>query len=547
VVFGSAHDLVASERLAVLALTAWSLAMAWVVCGSARRLLLVAWPLAALLPAYAYILARFGTVPGDALLMAALNTAPARSWEVIKSFGWSWLAAWLAISLAYGVLAWWLPAGLRARPETRKRWLAGLLMFAMVSIGARQALPQRLHWPSAFDSETASLVYPINVALSARRVWLNTSAPDPGVSIHGHAQSGWGDQPLTVVLVVGESVRPDHLSLYGYTRDTTPNLRGMSKDLLVFCDVGSTAHYTFVAVRNLVGMPTPQGTASMVQTFSEAGFRTAWLSNQEHSDLSDHADVFDHSENDYDFHLRRDTALLSPFESFLKQGGPRQFIALHMIGSHFPYEERYGSASTVFRPTLADVGAQGHPGAENKAAAINSYDNTVVELDTFLNRVLAALSKEDRPVLLLYTSDHGEDLFDDQRQRFMHALGEPSSWNPRVPLFVWTNAAYAKLNPSGLKALEEKRERRVGHRDVFPTLLELAGIDWDEHAAHPGLANSEWREHPRKLHGPSLAVQWDFDELLQREQGAGCKAPHAGQRQEASPQPEAGDKLRHRD
>lgn len=460
--------------------------------------------------------------------MAALHTAPARSWELVRSFGWGWLAVWVAISLAYGLLAWRLSKGLNTHADTRKRWLAGLLMFAMVSIGARQVLPQRLHFPSAFDGETASLVYPINLALSARRVWLNTTAPHPGASVHGRAQPGWSDQPLTVVLVIGESVRPDHLSLYGYTRDTTPNLRRMSKDLLVFCDVGSTAHYTYVAVRNLVGMQGPQGTASMVQTFSEAGFRTAWLSNQERSELSERADVFDHSENDYDFHLRRDAALLAPFESFLKQGGPRQFITLHMIGSHFPYEERYGSASTVFRPTLADVGVQGHPGAENKAAAINSYDNTVIELDNFLSRVLTALAKEDRPVLLLYTSDHGEDLFDDQRQRFMHALGDPSSWNTRVPLFVWANEAYARLNPNGLKALADKRERRVGHRDVFPTLLELAGIEWDDHGLRPGLTHPEWREHPRKLHGPSLAVQWDYDELLQREQGPGCKAPDSG-------------------
>ncbi len=509
--------------------------MAWVVCGSTRRLLLILWPLAAVLPAYGYILTRFETVPGDALLMSALHTAPARSWEVVRSFGWGWLTAWLAIALAYGLLAWQLPAGLRADSETRKRWLAGLLMIAMVSIGLRQALPQRLHWPSAFDSETASLVYPINVALSARRVWLNTSASNPGASVHGRPQSGWSDQPLTVVLIIGESVRPDHLSLYGYSRDTTPSLRRMSKDLLVFCDVGSTAHYTYVAVRNLVGMPGPQGTASIVQTFSEAGFRTAWLSNQERSELSEHADVFDHSENDYDFHLRRDSALLPPFESFLKQGGPRQFITLHMIGSHFPYEERYGAASTIYRPTLADVGVQGHPGAANKAAAVNSYDNTLIELDTFLSRVLAALSKEDRPVLLLYTSDHGEDLFDDQRQRFMHALGEPSSWNTRVPMFVWTNAAYARLNPGGLKALAEKRERRVGHRDVFPTLLELAGIEWDDHASNPGLTQPSWREHPRKLHGPSLATEWDFDELLQREQGPACKSPNVGLRQEPSP------------
>ena len=43
---------------------------------------------------------------------------------------------------------------------------------------------------------------------------------------------------------------------------------------------------------------------------------------------------------------------------------------------------------------------------------------------------------------MVYTSDHGEDIFDDARHLFLHASPLPSFWQLHVPLVVWTSSDY---------------------------------------------------------------------------------------------------------
>lgn len=124
-----------------------------------------------------------------------------------------------------------------------------------------------------------------------------------------------------VVLIIGESVRLDYLSFYGYFCDMIFSFCCMLKDLLVFCDVGLMVYYIYVVVCNFVGMLGLQGIVLIVQIFLEVGFRMVWLFNQECSEFSEYVDVFDYLENDYDFYLCCDFVLLLLFEFFFKQGG----------------------------------------------------------------------------------------------------------------------------------------------------------------------------------------------------------------------------------
>jgi len=315
------------------------------------------------------------------------------------------------------------------------------------------------------------------------------------------------------VLVIGETVRPDHLGIYGYARDTTPGLSAIRDELLLFHDVASTAHWTDAAVPGIVGRAIDERRqGGLVRTMREAGYHTGWLSNQEISDLYRDANVADYSDGMYELLLRMDTALLPPFDALLRQAGPRQFIALHMTGSHFPYEAQYDAQSRKFTPTLTDAGVSGNPGPRFKAETINSYDNTLVALDSFLMRVIARLRADPAPALLVYTSDHGENLFDDDRQRFMHALADPSKADTTVPLFFWANDAYRRRWPAAFAALSAHAKAPVSHRDLMPTLLDLASVDADGIAPHESLLSPDWRPRPRRLQqidGPG----WDYDKI----------------------------------
>lgn len=498
------------ERLATLGLSLWLLALVPTLLGSLRWAMLAWTPAVLLLPPYVYLCLSLGSPPGDALVAAALHTAPARSLEVVRGFGaWVWL--WAAIALAYPLLAWRIDG--RWRLAGRKGWLAGLLGMACLSLGMRQAFPQQLSLPAFFERTTADRVFPLNLASSLQRVLEQAGREKPTVSLNGRARPGSAEEALHLVLVIGESVRPDHLGIYGYGRDTTPGLSALRDELLLFHDVASTAHWTGVAVPGIVGRPFgDHGRASVVSTLREGGYHAAWLSNQENSDLISDADVADFARGDYDFHLRMDAALLPPFEALLRQAGPRQFIVLHMIGSHFPYEERYDAQARRFTPTLADAGVNGWPGPGHKAEAINSYDNTLVVLDRFLMRTIAALRADPTPALLVFTSDHGENLFDDERQRFMHALTDPSKADTTVPLFFWANEAYRRRWPEALAPLRVHSKAPISHPDLMPTLLDLAGVDANGIAPAESLRSPDWRPRPRRLRqidGPG----WNYEDM----------------------------------
>lgn len=177
---------------------------------------------------------------------------------------------------------------------------------------------------------------------------------------------------------------------------------------------------------------------------------------------------------------------------------------------------------------FVDVGVQGYFGVVNKVVVVNFYDNMFIEFDIFLSWVLVVLFKEDCLVLLFYMLDYGEDFFDDQWQCFMYVFGEFLFWNIWVFMFVWMNVVYVWFNLGGFKVLVEKCEWWVGYWDVFLILLELVGIEWDDYVLNFGLIQFSWCEYFCKFYGFLLVMEWDFDELLQWEQGFVCKLFNVG-------------------
>jgi len=491
------HQLSLIQWLGVLGFTLWSLLAPLVLIKRLRWYVLLGWPLVPLVLGWLYVCWIFRSVPGDALVSAALNSGWAQWRDMLSAVGWPLLGVPLLMG-AYLMLALSIPSSARVGWPARKALLAVLLVYALIGTAGRQWLGLYLPLPPLFDSEAAALSFPASLALSAHRAFEHRHALAVGASVHGRLAVDAPPQ-LLIVLVIGESVRVDHLGLNGYSRDTTPQLAALGPELLSFTQVASTAQWTAVAVPNIVSLEWGKGRANLVQTFSEAGFRTAWLSNQERSPLVQSADVSEYADGARDFHLRSDRALLPWFTSFVAQAGPRQFVVLHMIGSHYPYEERYGAESRHFTPTLPALAEGLRPGVALKREAINSYDNTIVETDGFLRQVIDRVNREPRPALMLYVSDHGENLFDDERELFMHALPTRSRHDLDVPLLVWANPAYRQAFPQRMQALREHLQARIGHVDVFPTLLDLGRVDWDGCRAQDSFASSAFVARPRRL------------------------------------------------
>ncbi len=99
-------------------------------------------------------------------------------------------------------------------------------------------------------------------------------------------QANPNDGLEVIIWVIGESARPHNWSLFGYPRDTTPLLR--SRDGVVpLPNMLTTAPHTAIAVPTMLSLvPVSdwegvKAQKSIVTAFSEAGYRTYWLSVQE--------------------------------------------------------------------------------------------------------------------------------------------------------------------------------------------------------------------------------------------------------------------------
>lgn len=477
--------------VAMLALAV--LATPLVLLGSVRHLFLFWLPAGLLAPLQLYLIYFFGSIPGDALTKSALQMGAAEAVELVTGFGPLVLllpASWICYLLLWRRVD---PA-LRLSSDGRKTLAAAALTYAAVGLLSEQELGRYVTIPPLFSLALASSTYPAGNIVSVMRV---TDAEQAGgvavVPVHASAPA----EAQLVILVIGETVRPDHLGINGYARNTTPELARLGPALMSFSDVASTTNYTAGAVPNLVRRQVPGGDISLVSVFREAGFYTGWFSNQQRTVYEPQADLMDFSQAGWHEKMRQDVDLLPLLAACIKQCGARQFIVLHMYGSHFPYDERYGRRDQAFDPTLRAAGGTVSP--HHKQELINSYDNTLLGADRFLAAVIAHAGAAGKPAMVLFTSDHGENLFDDERELVLHAGPTVSRSDTRVPLLFWSNDAFARINAAKIAAMRTRLATPLNHLAVMPTLLDLAGIGYDGRNAAQSLASARFQPVKRMV------------------------------------------------
>lgn len=480
------------SRVGSLAFALWIFALPLVVLGGARKLFLFWLPAGLLAPLQAYLIYFFHSVPGDAVTASALSVSLAQMIELLTGFGWLPLLLPLCWAL-YIMLLRRIDPRLALSVEARKALAAALLMYAMLGLYNQQMLAHIVHLPPWFEESLTATTYPASVVRSLASVldgrW---RTPRQTGALHASAPK----TPLVVILVIGESVRADHLRLNGYARNTTPELGQSGAALLTFSDVASTANYTYAAVPNIVSGEIGAHTVTLVSLFHQAGFRTAWFSNQDSGLFQPHADISNFSDTEWYQGFRQDTEMLPLLAACMKQCGERQLIVLHMYGSHFPYDARYLSRDRVFKPVFSDAG---FPTAAPrfKRELINSYDNTLLAADRFLASVIAQAQAAEKPAIMLFTSDHGENLYDDERQLFMHLGAQPTRADIMVPMLLWANQAYRTAQPAKMAALSARRATPISHRAIMPTLLDLADISYAGKDPARSLASDAFRPVPR--------------------------------------------------
>ncbi|KHA69895.1 sulfatase [Pseudomonas chlororaphis] len=179
----------------------------------------------------------------------------------------------------------------------------------------------------------------------------------------------------------------------------------------------------------------------------------------------------------------RDMAAAAKLIELLNDDQP-ELVVINKVGAHFPVHDKYPDAFMAYRPTLprgqftevADTGERngfnGQP--DDWVLYRNAYKNTVLwNVGEFFARVFAQGNLNN--ALLIYTSDHGQDLHERGNPGLnTHCGGDPVEEEGLVPLVVIQGSALKTLDWSAQLAANKDRS---SHYNIFPTLLQLMGYD----------------------------------------------------------------------
>ncbi|WP_114241720.1 phosphoethanolamine transferase [Dyella sp. C9] len=424
-------------------------------------------------------------------------------------FGHAYRRLWKPRLLIYGVIAWIAITCIAKFPTT-------------VSSGAHGQAPA---FPIEKESEDKAVeaTYPTGLPwvlssfFNERRALADAIAREKDFRFAVQAPPTDGHRRL-YVLVIGETSRADHWGLNGYQRDTTPELAKIH-GVVSFKRMYTPWPFTRLAVPLMISRKpstitdTAFSEASIVTVFKQAGFRTSWVSLQapmgyHDSPISAYAhesdDVRFLNPVDYRYEGKHDDAALAQLRRILSAPDQRDsFVVIHTMGSHFRYTDRYPRTFAKFTPD-DPVGAPAQLfDRDDKQVLINGYDNTILFTDHVLSGLIDELAKhEDVESWLLYSSDHGEALFDDCRMQSGHGQFSKATQHPAA--LFWASPLYKRLNQDKVSLLQNRQDMLASTGMFFETMTDLAGIAVEGNRPN----NSLLSVHPRV---PTEILQADVD------------------------------------
>jgi arylsulfatase len=347
-----------------------------------------------------------------------------------------------------------------------------------------------------------------------------------------------------IVLVSADALRADHLSLFGYPRDTSPRLDAFAREASVFAQAISVIPKTAPSfataftgrhpeehgVRsNFAALPA--GIPLLAERLRAAGYRTAaFVSNPALAGTKGFARGFDVYEL---LPAEGGVARVNQaFLAFAEEPWERPtFVWLHYIDPHGPYDPPPEHAARFLGDELAraevrvprgyDASGAGNKvlgavpryqqradGEDRVAAYVARYDAEIRHVDDAFGAVLDALRAQGvlDTAAVVFTSDHGESLGE-------HDLYFEHGWFAydtclRVPLVIKTPGQRAG----------RRSEAPASNLDLLPTLLGLAGIAASDAPgtdllresapADPVLVESSDR-YPDKFHG-ARTPRWKY-------------------------------------
>ncbi len=454
--------------------------------------------------AAAHFMWQYGVVI-DSTMMA--NVAHTDVREVRDLLSWSLVSTVGAVALI--PLLWLLPRRVAVRgwwPQAGRNLLAAagaLLVLVVVTVLSYQDLASlmRNHKHVRFLINPLNVLYGGGKLLSDQLPRAQRSLQPIGLDARLGPSYTTGQRRPLVVLVVGETARAANFSLGGYARQTNPELEELrhAGGLTYFSAVRSCGTNTQASVPCMFSHlgkadyeAADQRYENLLDVLQRAGLAVLWIDNQsgckglcdrvtqlvtrtlEVPGLCSGGECFD------EIMLRDLDQRIAALDPVRVARGV--VVVMHQMGSHGPaYFRRSPPAFKKFLPECASNTLPDCP----REQLVNAYDNTLLYTDHVLAstvRWLQAKSQASQTdTALLYVSDHGESL--GENNLYLHGL--PYALAPhfqtRVPMLSWVSSAMQQRLGLRTSCMQKQSATALSHDNLFHSMLGLLDVQTTLH------------------------------------------------------------------
>ena len=346
-----------------------------------------------------------------------------------------------------------------------RRFLANIGIGLATVLAVAFANMQNWPWIDRNATELGSLLMPWSYTVNSVRYYDSVRKMNQKEIMLPDAEIASQSRDVCV-LIIGESARRDHFSLYGYEKETNPLLAGDGVTALV---AEAAATYTTAGVKAILDhQPSGKLYEILPNYLYRTGVDVIWRTSnwgeppvhvEKYHKAGDLKRMYPEADERYDGIL-----LEGLKDEILASDKAKTLVVIHTNTSHGPtYNKKYPPEFERFTPVCTTV----EMSKADPAELMNAYDNSILYTDYLIHSAIEMLKGMNQVrCCMMYVSDHGESL--GENNLYMH--GVPMSIAPReqieIPFIVWTSD----------KDLEIKNEE-VGQYHVFHSILHFLGIN----------------------------------------------------------------------
>lgn len=280
--------------------------------------------------------------------------------------------------------------------------------------------------PRARDGEPFSLTFFPEQATHARQshTWGNARIRETAEdNVRRHYVPAADAVRRNVILIVGDALRPDHMSAYGYRRPTTPHIDALLR----------SAHLT--RVERMVGVCAESSCGlmginrskyvheltdrdlSLQEVLHRHGYRVHLILSGDHTNFYGLRESYGPVDSYFDGasargrYMNDDELIFDGVASLPTWDGQPVMLQFHLMSTHglgtrHHASQRFQPASNYYK--VGAVHATGSP--EPADEAVNFYDNGVLQFDSMVDRLIKGLKFKGYldDAIVVITADHGE-------------------------------------------------------------------------------------------------------------------------------------------